>query len=72
MKGVLKRVKSNLSRRYSAVAEADERQVTEVDLEILDDAEPDSSDAGNVIPTIRVVSTARMCGNHVPVSKHTS
>ncbi len=46
MKGVLRRVKTNLSRRYSAVAEADERQVTEVDLEILDDAEPDSSDEG--------------------------
>ena len=50
MKGVLKRVKTNLSRRYSAVAEADERQVTEVDLEILDDAEPDSSDEGECDP----------------------
>ncbi len=72
MKGVLKRVKTNLSRRYSAVAEADERQVTEVDLEILDDAEPDSSDAGNVIPTIRVVSTCRKFGGLIHTSKHTS
>ncbi len=61
MKGVLKRVETNLSRR-SAIAEADERQspvrnkyasaetVTEVDLKLLDDAEPGSSDEGEYDP----------------------
>ena len=50
MKGVLKRVKTNLSRRYPAVAEADERQVTKVHLEFLDDAKPGSADEGEYDP----------------------
>ena len=50
MKGVLKRVKTYLSRRYPAVAQADERQVTKVHLEFLDDAKPDSADEGEYDP----------------------